>query len=398
MKSNIEMQFNILEINETKEREQIRAAFKRLILKHHPDKNSENEQQAAEKTRKIVEAYNAITEWLKGDNDQGDENTLQNNDNNNNYNETSPSDAVVVYGTRIKIFIPVYVVKEDSYSSLFSSMFDEGFADRGNSIPCVYKQDIEKFKGKNPRKLFENLARQVNAHLSNKHMYYQIGLDPDETQAIFNQHSFYKWWAREVIILEAEVGIAELNLRSSEKDNYGTGCLSAGSGQYFSLKPSITLKTDDLISLYSAGELYAPKRLPISHHAMHIETIKKYLEEDLHWQQLRNITKFKFIPKGIMQMRFALNKISNQETLLKELQSIASTRFETHKSENENNLPADDQSAKKQKLRIGFYKVVAKSSTLKNIADWLTENIKRDKDSLAVVNASSSGRGTIMKK
>lgn len=63
-------------------------------------------------------------------------------------------------------------------------------------------------------------------------------------------------------------------------------------------------------------------------------------------------------------MRSAVVKINNPVKLLEELQLISSSRLAKHKDESENSLPRHDESAKKQKLRIGFYFKVSKSNTL----------------------------------
>lgn len=50
----------LLELPERASMNQIKANFRRLMLKWHPDKNDENYQKNTEMTRRIVDAYKTI--------------------------------------------------------------------------------------------------------------------------------------------------------------------------------------------------------------------------------------------------------------------------------------------------------------------------------------------------
>lgn len=56
--------FKIIEINQTKDLELIKTAYKRLASKYHPDKNLQNKQWAEEKFKLVSEAYRLILKHL----------------------------------------------------------------------------------------------------------------------------------------------------------------------------------------------------------------------------------------------------------------------------------------------------------------------------------------------
>lgn len=56
-----ETPFSILGVTERATKEQIKAAFRTLITKWHPDKNPDNMEEATEMSKKIIAAYTMLT-------------------------------------------------------------------------------------------------------------------------------------------------------------------------------------------------------------------------------------------------------------------------------------------------------------------------------------------------
>ncbi|KAI0188726.1 DnaJ domain-containing protein [Xylaria flabelliformis] len=54
--------YSTLEVHQGASKEELRAAYHRLSLKHHPDKNKGNEEAATEKFRQVNEAYSTLTD------------------------------------------------------------------------------------------------------------------------------------------------------------------------------------------------------------------------------------------------------------------------------------------------------------------------------------------------
>jgi len=53
--------YNILEISSTASDDDIKKAYKKMAIKHHPDKNPDNKEVAEEKFKEVAEAYEVLT-------------------------------------------------------------------------------------------------------------------------------------------------------------------------------------------------------------------------------------------------------------------------------------------------------------------------------------------------
>tara|TARA_B100001250_G_scaffold411327_1_gene439715 strand:+ start:186 stop:629 length:444 start_codon:yes stop_codon:yes gene_type:complete len=57
--------YEILGINKTANKEEIKAAYKKLALKYHPDKNINNKEEAERKFKEVSEAYEILSDDQK---------------------------------------------------------------------------------------------------------------------------------------------------------------------------------------------------------------------------------------------------------------------------------------------------------------------------------------------
>lgn len=57
--------YNILEVNKTSNKEEIKTAYKKLALKYHPDRNIDNKEDAEIKFKEVVEAYEVLSDSEK---------------------------------------------------------------------------------------------------------------------------------------------------------------------------------------------------------------------------------------------------------------------------------------------------------------------------------------------
>ena len=52
--------YKILEIDKNSSPDEIRKAYRKLVLKYHPDKNPENKEESEKKFKEIYEAYSIL--------------------------------------------------------------------------------------------------------------------------------------------------------------------------------------------------------------------------------------------------------------------------------------------------------------------------------------------------
>ena len=73
--------YSILEIDKNADKNTIKNSYKKLALKYHPDKNTDNKEQSEEKFKEISEAYEVLSDDQKKNNYDNGQNIIIHNHN-----------------------------------------------------------------------------------------------------------------------------------------------------------------------------------------------------------------------------------------------------------------------------------------------------------------------------
>jgi hypothetical protein len=240
--------FEILEIQPTTDINQVKKAFRKQMMRYHPDKNGD-----IELCKRVVEAGEFLIDQNNLDkyyeSVQSEENQSAHEFAPSQEHPTrkpeGPSDSLVSFGTMLTIFIPMFAQKTDEYSQYqIANDYDIKNMRRDEMLA------INPYRFKTPDFDFNALTEIMNYVLEVKY-FKQIGLDIAEVKAIVEQHSWYHHYGA-YFGVRVKVNVADITERFSELD-ISPNALNGGKKTYLSIKQGTQIEVKNLISIHLCG-------------------------------------------------------------------------------------------------------------------------------------------------
>lgn len=229
--------YQLLGLSTSASHEEVRNAYKKLILEYHPDRVRMNNQGfseeeilkrialAGEKFKDIQEAYELIN---SGNYHPSHSAQVRPNDTGAHTHThvdvpDIAKDAVVIKEARVKIYLPIYVI---------GKAIDNGF---GYGIRITMPELEDKASR------FIVLRQKINESLSFGE--YQVGVDQKEVDGIIDQHSWYKDGLISFVgYVEILLPLYHLNPRAGESEHRST--------PYFSIKKNSQIELGDITAFF----------------------------------------------------------------------------------------------------------------------------------------------------